>query len=256
MNLIFIGDIVGRPGREALKKSIGRLIEENSPCSVIANAENASGGLGVTPKVMEELLDIGVDFLTSGNHIWKRKEIYPFLAGPDIIRPANYPLSAPGRGCSVKEINGLRIGVINIIGRTFMEPLDSPFEAADRILEKLSKETDYILLDFHAEATSEKVAMGYYLDGRISAVLGTHTHVQTSDARILPNKTAYMTDAGMTGSPDGVIGVEKEEIVRKFTSGLPFSFKVAKGGEEVQGAVIKTSPDGLAEKIKSFRIKV
>ncbi len=256
MNILFIGDIVGRPGRTALKNAIGILKEKYSAEIVIANGENASGGLGITPKIVDELSAAGVDIFTSGNHIWKRRDIFPLLDGPKIIRPANYPPSAPGKGWTIIKSGQYRIGVINLIGRTFMEALDSPFTVADRVIEEIGSSADFLIVDIQAEATSEKIALGYYLDGCIRDRLGTHTHVQTSDAKILQGGTAYITDAGMTGSSKGVIGVEKEEIIKRFITGLPFTFKVAKGGEEVQGVAITLAEGGRAKSISSFRFPV
>jgi len=256
LKILFIGDIVGKPGRKTVRELLPGLKRELGCEAVIANGENSSGGLGLTPGVFTELLDTGVDLVTSGNHIWKRKEIYPLLDDPRLLRPANYPDPAPGTGCGVLETSaGVRVGVLNLMGRTFLEPgTDCPFRTADRLLENLAG-TRIIIVDFHAEATSEKLAMGLYLDGRVSAVIGTHTHIQTSDCRVLPGGTAYITDAGMTGSNSGIIGAEKEEILKKFLTGIPFRFKVAKGEERLEGAVIEVDEStGKASEIISVRV--
>ncbi|MFW6172268.1 MAG: TIGR00282 family metallophosphoesterase [Elusimicrobiota bacterium] len=255
MNILFIGDIVGRPGRRTVKKVLKSIIEKYKVDFVIANCENSAGGMGITANVMKELLDMGIDMLTSGNHIWKRrKEVEKVINNPKLLRPANYPDLAPGRGFNVYTSDNKKIGVINLQGRVFMESIDNPFSVIDGVLEQM-KETKNIIVDFHAEATSEKMAMAWYLDGKVSAVIGTHTHVQTSDEVIMPDGTAYITDAGMTGSKSGVIGVEKEEIIKKFLTGMPFRFKVAKENEQLEGVLIKTD-DKTGRSIAVNRINI
>ncbi|MEW6335280.1 MAG: TIGR00282 family metallophosphoesterase, partial [Thermodesulfobacteriota bacterium] len=212
MKILFIGDIVGKPGRRAVRELLPGIVEDHRIDLVIANCENAAAGFGVTGEVIEELQDCRIDVLTSGNHIWDKKEILEIIEGCDrLLRPANYPAGAPGRGCLVMTApGGLRVGVINLAGRVFMHPLDCPFRTADREIGTLKSRADVIIVDMHAEATSEKIAMGWYLDGRVGAVVGTHTHVQTADERILPGGTGYITDAGMTGPFDSVIGIRRE----------------------------------------------
>jgi len=231
---LFFGDVVGKSGRKMLHKHLGELKKKYNCDFAIANGENASGGLGITPDTAEEFFIMGVDVLTSGNHIWKHKEIFSYLDSKSdkIIRPLNYPSglelasSAPGLGYAVNKRNDVEIVVINIMGRTFVEPLDCPFRAMDMILKKFPLGNGrVIIVDFHAETTSEKIAMGWHLDGRVSAVFGTHTHVQTADERILQKGTAYITDAGMSGAMDTVLGVDKDIIVQRFLTQRPISFK-------------------------------
>lgn len=243
MNILFIGDIVGRPGRNYLEKNLHRIIKENNIDFTIANGENSAGGVGITKSTYDELIGMGVDMITLGNHSWSKKEIFDFIEESDkLVRPANYPMGTPGKGYRIAEKSGKRIAVINLCGRVFMECLECPFRTADEILEEMKDKADIIIVDFHAEATSEKLAMGWYLDGRVEAVLGTHTHVQTSDERVLPGGTAYITDVGMTGPRDSVLGVDKDIVIRKFISGMPARFEVA-SGEAVLGAVIITLDD-------------
>jgi len=241
MNILFIGDIVGAPGRRALEEILPRVVDRQFIDLVVANGENASGGLGITPQVADQLLAQGIDVLTSGNHIWKHKEILPYLESTDrLIRPANYPPETPGRGYAMVETAaGEAAAVINLEGRVFMNPLECPFRTVDRVLEAIPKEVKVILVDMHAEATSEKQAMGWHLDGRVSAVLGTHTHVQTADERILPNGSGYISDAGMTGPVDSVIGMKKEIILERFLSQRPQPFKVASQNIQLQGVIFE-----------------
>ncbi|MGM0442360.1 MAG: TIGR00282 family metallophosphoesterase [Elusimicrobiota bacterium] len=257
MNILFIGDIVGRPGRKAINEGLSSIVDREEIDFVIANGENSAGGLGITPKIMNNLIRRGIDVFTSGNHIWKRKEILPVIEeDPRILRPANYPHAAPGRGYHIFKTDKFELAVINIQGRIFLENIDCPFSRMDEILDKVQR-VPVKIVDFHAEATSEKIAMGWYLDGKVSAIIGTHTHVQTSDAKLLNEGTAYMSDAGMTGSTDGVIGVKKEEIINKFLTGMPFRFKVSKGNERIQGTVIKVDPEtGNAKSIKPVDVDV
>ena len=229
IKILFIGDIIGEPGRNAVAKWVPRMREVHDPDLVIANAENSAGGFGVTPKIAEDLLRLGCDVLTSGNHIWDKKDSIPFIReSGELLRPANFPAGAPGRGSAVYTARGgARVAVVNLMGRLFMKDLDCPFRAAERIAESMRRETPIIFVDFHAEATSEKQAFGWFIDGRVTAVIGTHTHVQTADERILPGGTAYLTDAGMTGPHEGVIGVERAEAIERFLTGMPNKFKVA-----------------------------
>ncbi len=242
-SVIFVGDIVGRPGRRAAATCLPRLIARWKPELVIANVENSAGGSGVTSETLKELDDCGCDVYTSGNHIWHKAEGLRLLeSNPRLIRPANYPRRNPGRGCGVfTGRTGLKIGVMNLAGRIFMDPnqaAQSPFDAAETCLAEFGGQTHVSIVDIHAEATSEKVALGWYLNGRASAVLGTHTHVQTADERILPGGTAYITDAGMTGPVDSVIGMGKRAIIEKFLTGMPRRYEVARGGQLGFNAVL------------------
>jgi hypothetical protein len=229
--ILFLGDIIGRPGRRALKKFLPVLLEKYSPSLVVANGENAAGGIGITPDICRQLL-AQVDILTSGNHIWDKREAVEYLdAEPRLLRPANYPPPNPGKGVYAFETKeGFQVAVLNLQGRVFMEPIDCPFRAAERELELLKGENTIIVVDFHAEATSEKQAMGWYLDGRVSAVLGTHTHVPTADERILPKGTAYITDVGMVGGYESVIGLKKEQAIQRFLTSRPQRFEPEKRG--------------------------
>jgi metallophosphoesterase (TIGR00282 family) len=240
MRILFIGDVVGKPGRRALRELLPKIVADQAVDFVIANCENAASGFGVTREIVEELYENGVDVLTSGNHIWDKKEVMDYIQDYEaLLRPANYPSKVPGYGSVIiPHPSGLHIGVVNLMGRVFMQPLDCPFRTADRELERLQKKAKIIIVDIHAEATSEKIALGWYLDGRVSAVIGTHTHVQTADERILPGGTAYLTDAGMTGSFDSVIGIRKELILDRFLSQLPNKFEVAKGDVRLQGVIL------------------
>lgn len=240
VKILFIGDIIGKPGRQALSRELDRLVDRHCVDLVIVNGENASGGFGLTTETVKELFNLGVHGITSGNHIWDKKEQVPLvLANPRILRPANYPEGALGRGSMILTTpGGVKVGVLNLEGRIYMKNLECPFRTADREIELLRQETAVIFVDFHAEATSEKAALGWYLDGRISALVGTHTHVQTADERILTQGTAYMSDAGMTGSFDSVIGIGKEEAIRKFLTQLPVKFEVPKKDIRLNGVVV------------------
>jgi metallophosphoesterase (TIGR00282 family) len=240
MKILFIGDIVGSPGREAVKKLLPKLKEEYQLDFIIANAENAAGGSGITSKVAQDLFAGGVDVLTSGDHIWKKREIFELINQEErILRPVNFPEGAPGRGFAIfKTKGGKKIGVINVNGRVFMEALESPFKTVLKAQEVLSCETKIIIVDIHAEATSEKVALGWYLDGKVSAILGTHTHVQTADEKILPQGTAYITDVGMTGPLRSVIGRRIEDVLERFLTAIPVKFEVAEDDVQLQGAVV------------------
>jgi hypothetical protein len=258
MRILFIGDVVGKPGRDVVRRQIPRIKKEENISAVIVNGENAAGGSGLTEKVVRGFFDAAVDIITSGDHIWKKREIYSFLDQTDrLIRPLNYPLGAPGRGYTVIGLSsGIKLGVINLIGRVFMDAVDCPFHAVGKAVREISKETPVIIVDMHAEATSEKVAMGWFLDGKVSAVLGTHTHVQTADEKILPAGTAYITDCGMTGPFDSVIGRVKENIIERFFTQLPTRFEVADKGLEAHGVIIDIdSETGKARDIKRVQIK-
>ncbi|MDA8227895.1 MAG: TIGR00282 family metallophosphoesterase [Desulfitobacterium hafniense] len=240
MQILFIGDIVGKPGRQAIKQFLGLLKKEYNIQLTIANAENAAGGNGLTKDVAEELFSLGIDFLTMGNHVWDQRAILDFIDHETrLIRPANYPTGAPGKGFGFIRSNGYKIGILNLSGRVFLPPLDDPFSSAIRWVNQIAAEASIILVDFHAEATSEKVALGWFLDGKVTAVLGTHTHVQTADARILPNGTAYITDVGMTGPRDSVLGVKKEVIINKFITQMPVKFELASGPIQLNGVVLE-----------------
>jgi len=256
MRILFIGDIVGKPGRRAVRDLLPGIIEEKRIDFVIANCENAASGFGVTAEIVEELYGCQIDVLTSGNHIWDKKEFLEFADEYEtLLRPANYPAGAPGRGSVVvPTTGGVPIGVINLQGRVFMQPLDCPFRTADRLIEQLQKRTRLILVDMHAEATSEKIALGWYLDGRVAAVVGTHTHVQTADNRILPGGTACITDVGMTGPFDSVIGIKKEAILERFLTLIPNRFDVAKGDVRLQGVVIDVGADGRSMDIQRIDV--
>ncbi len=241
VKLLFIGDVIGKAGRQAISRELHRLVDRYLVDLVVANGENAAGGFGLTEEVAGDLFRLGVNVLTSGNHIWDKKDSLDFIRREErLVRPANYPEGAPGRGSAVfVTAGGIRVGVLNLEGRVFMNTLECPFRAADREIARLKTETPIVLVDFHAEATSEKVSLGWYLDGKASAVIGTHTHVQTSDERIFSGGTAYMTDAGMTGAFDSVIGMRKEEAIAKFLNQLPVRFEVAKGNIRLNGVVIE-----------------
>jgi len=244
MKALLIGDIIGRPGRVAVEKFVIPLREERDIDLVVANCENAAGGAGITPPVAEELFRAGVDVLTSGNHVWRKREAFELLKlDHRVMRPANYPDGAPGSGSVVIEtLSGRKVGILNLQGRVFMEPVDCPFRTATRELERLRLSTSLIIVDMHAEATSEKVAMGWFLDGKVSCVFGTHTHIPTADERILPKGTAFLTDVGMTGPYDSVIGRKTEQILERFLSGLPVKSEVAEGNIQLRGLVVEIDP--------------
>jgi metallophosphoesterase (TIGR00282 family) len=257
MRVLILGDVMGRPARRAVRDLVPSLIEKEEIDLVIANAENSAGGMGVDIKSAKELLSAGVQVLTSGNHIWKKKEIYPFLDEQEsLIRPANYPAGAPGKGWCVWQHNGLRALVINVQGLVFMpNHVEDPFRCVDEILKQQGSRSPVVIVDMHAEATSEKYAMGWYLDGRASIVFGTHTHVQTADERILPNGTAYITDLGMCGPFDSVIGMEKDTVIRGFITQLPRQFEVAQDNVVLQGVITDIDEEsGKARAIRRLRV--
>jgi 2',3'-cyclic-nucleotide 2'-phosphodiesterase len=239
MKILFIGDIVGKPGRDAVRVLVPRLREKHGIDFVIANAENAAGGSGIIPKIAQELFDSRVDVLTSGDHIWKKPDIVDYIrAEPRVLRPLNYPSGAPGAGWRIFNHNETKIAVICLLGRVFLEPLEDPFRMVREAVEAISRETRLIVVDMHAEATSEKVAMGWFLAGQVTAVLGTHTHIQTADEKILPGGTAYLTDAGMTGPYESVIGRRVEDVLQRFLTSLPVRFEVASGDIQMHGCII------------------
>ena len=246
MRILFIGDIFGQPGRRMVKDTLPSLRDELQPDLILANGENAAAGFGITPPLVDELLDLGIAVLTSGNHIWDKKEIYGYLREhPDgrLLRPANYPPEAPGHGVYVgKTADRVGYAVINLQGRVFMPALDCPFRKADALLAAIPPEVKIRILDFHAEATSEKQALGWYLDGRLTAVLGTHTHVPTADEGVLPQGTAYVTDVGMTGPYESVIGMERQAVIQKFLDQLPTRFEVAKGDVRLSAVLLEADP--------------
>lgn len=245
MRVLFIGDIVGKPGRNCLQQRLPELKRIHSPDYIIANGENAAGGAGLTGKVFNELRDMGIDVITGGNHIWDQNDIYSIIGHePGIIRPANYPPgTTPGQGTAVIEAAGGKPGlaVLNLIGRVFMRPVDCPFRAADRELKQLKEKV--IIVDFHAEATSEKQALGWYLDGRVSAVLGTHSHVQTADQRLLPGKTAYISDVGMAGLYNSILGVDKEGPLKRFLTQMPHKLSISDGKKLLNAVLVELDED-------------
>jgi metallophosphoesterase (TIGR00282 family) len=258
MRLLFVGDVVGKPGRRAVQSQLTRLIDRHRADYVIVNVENSAGGFGVTPEVLRELDDLPIDCFTSGNHIWDKKEGVEILdREPRLLRPANYPEGNPGVGLHVGETaSGIQVATINLEGRVFMHNLDSPFLVADRLLKGLDRRVKVIFVDFHAEATSEKQALGFYLDGRVSAVVGTHTHVPTADERILPNGTAFQTDTGMTGPYESVIGMRADKVLRRFLLQTPSAFEVAKKDVRLAGVVIDIDEDtGKARGIERLLVK-
>ena len=259
MNILCIGDIVGRPGREALAYALPKIKKEQGIDFVIANAENASGGSGLIPKNADEILGLGVDVLTMGDHVWDKPEIFSYLQERQqkIVRPANFPEGTPGVGWTiVKASNGVLVGVINLLGRTFMRyNVLCPFLALESIALKIKEQTSVIIVDMHAEATSEKMALGHFADGKVSLVFGTHTHIQTADEKILPQGTAYITDLGMSGPYDSVIGQDKTKIITRFMTSMPHKFEVAKAPGTVHGVVVKVDPKtGKAEQITRLQM--
>jgi metallophosphoesterase (TIGR00282 family) len=261
LKILFIGDIMGRPGREAVQRLLPAVREEYGIDFAIANGENAAGGKGVTDKVAAELFGYGINVLTGGNHSWQNREGFKLIQEEArILRPANFPQGqdVPGRGAAVfQDRTGVNVGVLNLQGRIFMTPLDCPFQSALREISTLCQETKIIIVDFHAEATSEKVSMGWFLDGRVTAVIGTHTHVQTADEQILPQGTAYITDVGMTGPHDGVIGIKKDIVLESMVSRLPVRHQLAEGNIRLNGVIVTIDPDsGRATDIERLSRKI
>jgi 2',3'-cyclic-nucleotide 2'-phosphodiesterase len=255
MNILFIGDIFASPGRALVARHLQDIISTEKIQLAIANGENSAGGFGITPLIAEELFSIGVDVITSGNHIWDKKEIFDYLPRtPRLLRPANYPADLPGTGLLVtKARNGVPVAVIDLQGRVHLPAIDDPFRTADRLLESIDASVKVRFVDFHAEVTSEKMALGWYLDGRVSAVIGTHTHVPTADERILAGGTAYQTDVGMTGPYDSVIGSEKSLAIRRFLTGLPIRLDNAKSGAELHAVIVTVDPSsGRANAIRRY----
>jgi 2',3'-cyclic-nucleotide 2'-phosphodiesterase len=257
VKILFIGDIIGKPGREALSRELHRIVDRHMVDLIIANGENAAGGFGLTQETAQDLFKCGVHVLTSGNHIWDKKDALEYINREErIVRPANYPEGTPGRGATIATTpGGVKVGILNLEGRVFMNNLDCPFRCADREIAKLKEEASIIFVDFHAEATSEKISLAWYLDGRVSAVVGTHTHVQTADERLLNAGTAFITDAGMTGAFDSVIGVKKEEAIQKFVTQRPSKFEIAKKDIRINAVVVEVDEkSGLSKGIERINI--
>jgi metallophosphoesterase (TIGR00282 family) len=253
MVVLFIGDVVGGPGRRGLAAAMPELRERYAPELVIVNGENSAGGMGITEKTAGALFDAGTDVITTGNHVYRHRSVYSFLNRSDrVVRPANYPYANPGRGYTVVEGGGRRVGVINLSGAIGLKVARSPFHEVDNILEKI--ECDFAIVDFHAEVTSEKVAMGWHLDGRVAAVLGTHTHVPTADARVLPQGTAFISDVGMTGSRTSVLGVKPELILESLITQMPVKFETAEEDVWVMGAAVEVNERGLADSIEPVMV--
>jgi hypothetical protein len=241
MKILFIGDIIGKLGRGVCRKLLPELRAEHAPDLVLVNGENSAHGYGITEKIYNELMEMGIDAITMGNHMWDKKELVTNIDKlPKVIRPANYPPGTPGKDHLIIEKGKVKIAIANLVGRTFMQCLDCPFQAIDRLLPTLKKEANIVLVDMHAEATSEKCAMGWYLDGKVSAVLGTHTHVMTADERILPNGTAYISDIGMVGAYDSIIGMNREQILKRFSTQMPEKFGPTEEGTGLFNAVLLT----------------
>jgi metallophosphoesterase (TIGR00282 family) len=255
MKLLFVGDVVGSPGRQVLQDVLPALREQHAPDWIVVNGENSAGGLGVTPKTARAFFEMGADAITLGNHAYRHREAYAYLDEEQrIVRPANYVKGNPGRGHTVLEKEGGLLAVVNLSGTVFMKAARSPFAEIDTILEELEGRADHVLVDFHAEATSEKVAMGWHVDGRVMACVGTHTHVPTADARILPGGTAYVSDVGMTGARDSVIGVRSEQALESFRTQLPVRFETAEDNPWVNAVLIEGRPDGLAASIEQLLV--
>ena len=251
MRILFIGDIVGAQGRRMVLEHLPRLLDEYAIDFTIANGENCSGGFGLNQKNFRELVDCGIDAFTMGNHMWDNRDIYNFIDHEErLVRPANFPPSLPGRGWQQYQVAGQKLIVANVVGRVFMTAFDCPFRTMDAILQENAVEDVAIFFDIHAEATSEKMALGWYLDGRVAAVVGTHTHIQTNDARILPRGTGYLTDAGMTGPRDSILGVEREIIIGRFLTGVSPRFEVASGDLQFNGVIFDIGPDHKTQKME------
>lgn len=257
MRVLFIGDIVGSSGRQIVRDRLADLVEHQHIDLVIANGENAAAGFGITPRIAEELFHNGIEVLTGGNHSWDRKEIFDYIPHePRLLRPANFAEANPGSGNYVGTAkNGVKYAVLNLQGRVFLAPNEDPFKKADSELAKLPPDVAFVLVDIHAETTSEKIAFGWYLDGRVTAIVGTHTHVTTADERVLPNGTAYITDVGMSGPHDGVIGMERTTIIKKFLDGLPTRFEVASGDVQMNAVLIETDDGALRNEAGRLRAK-
>jgi 2',3'-cyclic-nucleotide 2'-phosphodiesterase len=255
VRVLFIGDVVGSPGRAGLASAMPGIRERHAPDLVIANGENSAGGLGITEKTANELFEAGVDVITTGNHVYRHRGAYEFLDRSDrVVRPANYMTGSPGRGSTVVTVADRRVAVVNLSGSVQLRVARSPFPEADAIVERLSREADALIVDFHAEVTSEKIAMGWHLDGRVAAVLGTHTHVPTADARVLPGGTAFISDVGMTGSRAGVIGVRREQALESFRTQMPVKFDTADEDVWVNAVVVDVRDEGLADSIEQVLV--
>jgi len=256
IKVLFFADLVGKPGRFVVSQMCKSLKEKYEVDYVIANIENAAGGFGITPEMSRKIFSYGVDCQTSGNHIWDRMDILKYLdEQPKLLRPANYPPGCPGHGRYIADVNGVKIGVLNLMGRTYMKDVDCPFRVADKELGIIREQTDIVIIDFHAEVTSEKQAMAYYLDGRVSAVIGTHTHVQTADETVSERGTAYITDVGMTGPHDSILGMAKVPSLDRFLTAMPKRFTCAKDDIKISGVLLTISAsDGAAEGIERFKI--
>src|SRR4051812_40077696 len=255
VRLLFVSDVVGGPGRRALESLLPGLREQHAPDFVVVNGENSAGGVGITERIARGMFDLGVDAITLGNHAYRHTEVFRYLDDePRIVRPANYPKRDPGRGHTVVERDGVRLGVVNLSGTIFVEAARSPFPEVDAIIAELRGRADHVLVDFHAEATSEKVAMGWYLDGRVTACLGTHTHVPTADARVLPGGTAYVSDVGMTGARGGVIGVRREQALERFLTQLPTRFEPADDDPWLNAVLVDSDDSGRATGIRQLLV--
>jgi 2',3'-cyclic-nucleotide 2'-phosphodiesterase len=257
MRLLFIGDVVGKPGREGLAAAMPALRAERMPDLVVVNGENAAGGVGITKETAEELFEAGADVITLGNHTYRHRDVYPYLESEQrILRPANFPVQNPGHGHTITDAAGMRVAVTSLSGQMHMRVERNPFPVIDELLESLAGAADAVVVDFHAELTSEKVAMGWHLDGRVAAVLGTHTHVATADARVLPGGTAHISDVGMTGSRAGVIGVRKEQALQGFITQMPVRFDTADEDVWLMGVAVEIGDDGLARGIEQILVPV
>ena len=254
MKILLLGDVVGRPGRKIVQQELSNLKNIYGPDLTIANCENASGGNGLTEKNAKEFFEWGIDIITMGNHVWDKREILNYIDNyPHLVRPANYPDPCPGKGYTIYEKNGIFVGVINLSGVIYLNNLNCPFSTIDKVIEEISDQCQIIIVDFHAEATSEKIAMGYYCDGKASLVYGTHTHVQTADKRILPQGTGYLTDIGMTGPYDGILGVDKNIIIGQLISKRPAKYEMAEGAVQINGVVVEINDStGKCEKLENF----
>lgn len=258
MKVLFIGDIVGKVGRNATKALIPTVVNRYKIDLVVANGENAAGGFGITDKIVAEFLSYGVHIITTGNHVWDKKEFIPQISKENfVLRPLNYPRGVPGYGSLLYSLSsGIKVAVINLSGRVFMSPIDCPFRVGKEEIERLRGQTKIIIIDFHAEATSEKIAFGYFVDGKVSAVIGTHTHVQTADEKILPGGTAYITDVGMTGPSDSVIGIEKEQIIERFLTSMPMRFETATGEGIFSALIIEINEEtGKSTAVQRLQLK-
>jgi metallophosphoesterase (TIGR00282 family) len=255
VRLLFIGDVCGKEGRAGLRHALPSLRDARSPDLIVANGENSAGGVGITPKTAGELFDMGIDVITTGNHVYRHREMYDFLDREErVIRPANYPVGNPGRGHVVVEAGGLRVAVVNLSGSVMLKAARTPFAEADGLLARLDGQCDAAVVDFHAEVTSEKVALGWYLDGRVAAVLGTHTHVPTADCRVLPGGTAFISDVGMTGSKNGVLGARRDQVIEQFVTQMPVRFDSAEGDVWVNAVAVEIGADGRASSIEQVMV--